>query len=253
VLKNIIAMKKKSLQALTKAEFIAHYNALTLRIVLIGMSNAGKSRRAKELMESLDFFVYSVDAEIAKELGLRDVEAIGEWLGHPDVPGYKEKEKIYLALEEKFSDIAYIEKHVPRGKNIVFDTTGSVAHLSEEIRTKLYEHCLVVYLTVDSIERMIENFFETVKPLIWGDYFSQREGESRDEALRRSYPELLAFREERYASGLNVVKIPAHILWDATAECILNTILSRLPGSLEEKNPETGEMEDIEIPWRKST
>jgi shikimate kinase len=243
---------KKPIHALTKREFIAHYNALTLRIVLIGMSNAGKSRRAKELMESLDFFVYSVDAEIAKALNLPNVEAIGKWLGHPDLPGYKEKEKIYLALEEKFSDIAYIEKHVPKGKNIVFDTTGSVAHLSEEIRTKLYEHCLVVYLTVDDLERMIKKFFETTKPLIWGDCFSQHEGESRDEALRRSYPELLAFREGRYASGLNVVQIPAHTLWDATAERILDTILSELPGSLDEKNLETGEKEDITIPWRKS-
>lgn len=243
--------KVSSISLLTKIEFIRHFLANTLRIVLVGMSNSGKSRRALALMEAFGFFVYSVDEQIAKARGLSGVEAIGKWLEHPDSRGYAEREKIYLELEERFTDIAYIERHVPKGKNIVFDTTGSFAHLSERVRKGLYEHCLVVYLEVDDVEEMISRFFKVVKPLIWGDCFSQDDGEERDEALRRSYPGLLTYREERYKEGANIT-ILARALWNATAERILDTILSKLPGSLREKNPETGEMEDIEIPWRKS-
>jgi len=230
----------KKLPLLSKEEFVSHYMARTLRLVFVGMSNTGKSRRAKELMRTLSFFMYSVDELIAKELGLKNVGEVGEWLGHPDSEGYAEREKEYLRLEDKYTRLESIEAIIPKGKNLVFDTTGSVAHLPQETRDWLSDNCLVVYLTLEQsdMKRMMELFFHVMKPLIWGEFFSIQNGETRDEALRRCYPNLLAFRTDKYADMKNI-SIRSKDLWDASAGVILDAVIQRLPG----EEPEN-------VPWR---
>ncbi|NTV22294.1 MAG: hypothetical protein HGB03_01855 [Candidatus Yonathbacteria bacterium] len=232
-----------TLEPLTKIEFVEHLLAGNLRFVLVGMSNTGKSRRAKELMRTLGFFMYSVDELIANELGLKNVGEVGEWLGHPDSEGYAEREKEYLRLENKYTCLASLEAIIPEGKNLVFDTTGSVAHLPQETRDWLSENCLVVYLTLEGsdMEKIIDLFFRVMKPLIWGEFFFIQKGESRNEALRRCYPDLLAFRAEKYADMANI-RISAKELWNASAGAILDAVLQCLPG----EDPEN-------VPWRMLT
>lgn len=231
----------EKLPLLSKEEFVSHYMAGTLRLVFVGMSNTGKSRRAKELMRTVGFFMYSVDELIAKELGLKNIGEVGEWLGHPDSEGYAEREKEYLRLEDKYTRLESIEAIIPKGKNLVFDTTGSVAHLPQETRDWLSDNCLVVYLTLEksNMGKIIDLFFRVTKPLIWGEFFSIQNGESRDDALRRCYLDLLAFRAKKYADMANV-EVPAKELWNAPAEVILDTVLQCLPGEEPEK-----------VPWRK--
>ena len=227
-------------EKLTKKEFLGHFLAGTLRLVFVGMSNTGKSRRAKELLRTLGFFMYSVDEYIAKELGMHNVGEVGEWLGHPDSDGYVKREKEYLRLEDKYTRLESIEAIIPKEKNLVFDTTGSVAHLPQETRDWLSDNCLVIYLTLEEsdMEKIINLFFRVMKPLIWGEYFQFCNGETRDNALRTCYPNLLAFRTEKYADMANI-SIRSKDLWDASAGVILDAILNCLPGD-----------EPEEVPWR---
>ena len=115
------------------------------------------------------------------------------------------------------------------GKNLVFDTTGSVAQLAPETLKALKENCLIVHLDVgeDSLARMIEKFFEDPKPVAWGEYFKQREGETEDAALRRSYPTLLSERLKKYRDFAHV-NISAREVYDTSAEKTLEVIKNYL-------------------------
>ncbi|NTV44117.1 MAG: hypothetical protein HGA67_00270 [Candidatus Yonathbacteria bacterium] len=233
------------LELLTKAEFIRHFAEGTLRLVFVGMSNTGKSRRAERLMNHCCFHMYSVDEHIARKLGLSDVKEVGVWLGHPDTEGYAERAAYYLGLENRYTCLESLEEIIPKGKNLVFDTTGSVAHLPQETRDWLSDNCLVVYLTLDPSEmrKMVDRFFNVPKPLIWGGFFHKGDRQTTEEALRASYPNLVNARSEKYADMANI-SIPAVELWDEREESnevagrrILDAILKRLPGQEPGKKP----------------
>lgn len=192
---------------LTPEEFDAHLENGTMRLSFVGMSNGGKSYRSRVLANEGDFLWYQVDGDIQKELGFKDQDEISAWLGHPTSPTYREREQIYLNLENKFTSRAAMSAH---GKNLVFDTTGSVVHLSSETHNALRDNTLVVHLDVgdDSLDEMLERFFKEPKPLAWSSFFSKTDTESEDEALRRSYPILLAERLRRYRN-LAHINLPA--------------------------------------------
>ena len=61
---------------LTKKEFQKHFEDKTLKMVFIGMSNTGKSYKAKILKKENDFFHYHVDRKIMEELNLKNMEDI---------------------------------------------------------------------------------------------------------------------------------------------------------------------------------
>jgi shikimate kinase len=190
------------------------------------MSNAGKSYRSKVLSREKDFFWYHVDEEIQNALGFDDMAEISDWLGFPDSETYTGRAEEYLRLENKFTKIEHLDTH---GKNLVFDTTGSVIYLRRDVKDWLYENCLVVNLNVgiDAIPDMFKKFSENPKPLMWGDYFRQDDDESMDDALKRSYPELLKDRLEKYKEMANLI-IPANELMDTSAEETLRIIRSYL-------------------------
>jgi shikimate kinase len=214
------------LEQLKREEFDAHCAKGTLRLAFIGMSNAGKSYRSKILKKEKDFLWYHVDEEIQKALGLVDMKEISKWLGYPTAPTYPEREEKYLELENHFTAQAGMQTH---GQNLVFDTTGSVAHLREETLKVLRENCLMVHLDVgeDSLLHMIEKFFKEPKPVAWCGYFSQQEGESEEAALRRCYPTLLSERLRHYRE-LAHLTIPASEVYNKTGEETLSIICSRL-------------------------
>lgn len=195
-------------QLLTKTEFDAHVANKTLRLSFVGMSNCGKSYRSKVLERECGFLWYQVDDDIAKTLGMKDVDEVGAWMGFPTRPGYLDREQKYIALENTFTSQAAMSSH---GKNLVFDTTGSVIHLDPAVLATLHEHTLVVHLDVgeESLDALITKFFEKPKPVAWSGYFTQVPGETEEEAIRRSYPALLAERLKRYRA-LAHVEIPAH-------------------------------------------
>lgn len=214
------------LEQLTPQEFDAHVEKGTFRLAFVGMSNAGKSYRSKKLCDEAGFLWYEVDKEIEEALSLSSTDTLSSWLGYPTSLGYPAREKEYLALENKCTRKASMETN---GKNLVFDTTGSVAQLEKETLTALKGNYLVVHLDVGegSLTRMIEKFFEDPKPVAWGEYFEQKEGEDEETALRRCYPTLLTERLKKYRS-LAHVTILAGEVYDTSAEETLAIIKARL-------------------------
>lgn len=211
---------------LTPEEFDAHVAAKTLRLSFIGMSNCGKSYRSKVLERECGFLWYQVDDDIAKTLGMKDVDEVGAWMGFPTRPGYPEREQKYIELENTFTNHAAMSSH---GNNLVFDTTGSVIHLDPAVLATLREHTLVVHLDVgeESLDALIARFFEKPRPVAWSGYFSQAPGETEEAAVRRNYPALLSERLKRYRT-LAHVEIPARETRDTSGEETLALIRGKL-------------------------
>lgn len=213
-------------EGLTEAEFDVHIAEGTLRLALVGMSNAGKSYRSKVLRDEEDFLWYHVDDEIQNELGFESLEEISRWLGYPTSEGYAEREHTYLELENRFTKQAAMQTG---GKNLVFDTTGSVVHLDDDTIKVLRENCLIVHLDVgeDSLSRMVEKFFKQPKPVAWAGNLEFKQGESEEEAVRRNYPKLLSTRLKQYRD-LAHVNVPFAEVRDKSARETLAVIKSHL-------------------------
>ncbi len=216
-------------EQLTPAEMDAHVAAGTFRLGLVGMSNGGKSYRSRVLKNELDWHWYEVDAHIQDALGLEDMNDISSWLGYPTMETYAERQVTYLAAEEKCTHLEHLDTE---GKNLVFDTTGSVIYLSDATKTWLLDQCLVVNIDVgeEAIDTMYEQYFAEPKPVIWGDAYSRLEGESDDDSLRRCYPELLRSRLKAYAE-LAHVTIPHAALHDQSGEATIEIIKQYLAQS----------------------
>ncbi len=214
------------LAKLTPTELDTHVRNGTFRLAFVGMSNAGKSFRSRVLQEALDFVWFQVDEGIQHTLGFSTMEEISEWLGYPTDAGYDEREEKYLALENELTKQASMQTD---GKNLVFDTTGSVVHLADSTLHTLHENCLVVHLDVgdDSLGEPVERFFEKPKPVAWSGFLNHAMGETTEEAVRRCYPELLAFRLEHYRK-LAHVNVPVHEVRDTSAEETLDVIKKHL-------------------------
>lgn len=194
----------------------------SFRLAFVGMSNAGKSYRSRVLQSGLDFFWYEVDACIQKTLGFAQMEEISGWLGFPTSPTYVERADQYLAAEEECTHLAKLDTG---GKNLVFDTTGSVIYLSAGTQQWLHDECLIVHIDVgdDSVQELVEQYFAEPKPVMWGDSFDWRADETAEDAMRRCYPELLRTRLIRYRE-LAHVSIPHEELFDTSAKDTLTAI-----------------------------
>jgi shikimate kinase len=186
-----------------------------MKLALIGMSNVGKTLWSHRL-EQHGFQRYSCDDMIETKLstelqtqGFAGIADVARWMGHPYDEQYPLTSALYLSFErqsleeiiEILSDPAY------NTRDIVVDTTGSVIYLGEDILRQLGELTTVVYLETpeDVQHEMMQNFFRNPKPLIWGDSFSVKQGESYDTALKRCYPLLLKERTNKYQEYADVV------------------------------------------------
>ncbi len=213
-------------QDLTQAEFDAHIAKRTLCLAFVGMSNVGKSYRSKVLRDESDFMWYDVDGEILKEFGFKTLDEISQWLGYPSSEGYVEREKQYLECENVHTKVDFLDAI---GKNLVFDTTGSVIYLPASTHAWLRDNCLMVNLVADenSVGHMTEKFFEYPKPVAWAGLFVSKEGESDTETLKRCYPHLLSHRLKKYRELANI-HIPAEAMRDKNGPETLNEIRNYL-------------------------
>ena len=174
---------------------------------LIGMSGAGKSHWSKR-MESLGFQIYSCDDLIAERLGQKLEEKgkstinLAKWMGQPFSEGYPEAEAFYLELEGAvISQICdELENSSQKDKQVVVDTTGSLIYLEKKLLNRLRNLTLTVQLKLpeEKHEKLFETYLLDPKPVIWGEVYLPREGESPQNTLGRCYRELLSFRNERY-------------------------------------------------------
>ena len=168
----------------------------------MGMSNVGKSFRAREMAKFDKFFQVSVDDLIAEGMQLKNMSALANWMGYPYEENFEEHVKEYLQHEKKFTTNIDLSLN----KNIVLDTTGSVVYLPSEAQEFVKNNFLVINLELPAAmkDKMIDHFFAHPKPVVWGESFDLQEGEDKKEALRRCYPDLLAWREEKYREMADV-------------------------------------------------
>lgn len=202
-----------SLGNLNAAEFDELFLSKRLPLCLVGMSNCGKSYWSGQLQEMHDFNCVCVDDEIEsamkpelEELGYSGIADMAKWMGYPSNDRFAANEKRYLQLEESITSKVV----PPLSSNFVLDTTGSVVYLSAETHQYLRDNFLVVHLaaTDDMLERMRISYFESPKPVVWGDSYSEDAGETPMDALRRCYDGLLQERLKRYYA-LSHVSVPA--------------------------------------------
>jgi len=181
-----------------------------IKLSFIGMSGAGKSHWAQKLAGA-GFRIISIDDRIEKKLtcelaegGHRGIGGVAAWMGWPDDPAYREREKKYLECEVKSMAEALDEIQAAGEEGTILDTSGSVVYTGEQICGRMQNLTTVVYLEASRAEEelLIARYLSDPKPVLWGDQFVQRPGESTHDAIARCYPQLIAHRKklyERYA------------------------------------------------------
>lgn len=177
-----------------------------LKFSFIGMSGAGKSHWAQKLAAA-GFRVIGIDDRIEEKLapelatgGYRGIGGVAAWMGWPDQPTYRERERKYLAYEVESMNEALDEIEVRGDEGVILDTTGSVVYTGEDICRRMRNLTTVVYLAATPAEEetLIARYLSDPKPVLWGDQFVQREGESANDAVARCYPRLIARRKTLY-------------------------------------------------------
>jgi hypothetical protein len=180
-------------------------------ISLLGMSGVGKSHWAKVLV-ARGWLRIDCDGEIAERLGeivsVREgeepVNALGTWMGMPWTAGYRAREAAYLALEGEVTRSALDRARdaAARGRDVVIDCTGSVIYLEGALLDRLARDTEPVYLRTPETRRdaMLARYLAEPKPVVWASSFQPRADEPEGTGLARLYPELLAFRDARYAA-----------------------------------------------------
>ncbi len=175
-------------------------------ISLIGMSNSGKSYWSKKLaekgflrMSSDDYIEEKLEYELSR-LGYAGIADVSKWLGQPYEKQHANNSLRYLDFEKESLRV-FCKRIVDdfSGKNIVIDTTGSVIYTGDTLAL-LKKHTTIVYLdTPESVQsEMYQSYVKNPKPVLWFDSFNQKQNESDLDALKRCYPEFLAFRTKRY-------------------------------------------------------
>ncbi|MEJ2430780.1 MAG: hypothetical protein P8075_17955 [Deltaproteobacteria bacterium] len=183
-----------------------------MHLSLIGMSRSGKSHWSSELAK-LGFLRFCCDDLIADKLAAELTGSdgttidLGEWMGFPYEPQYRERESRYFAGEIAVIEgvLDYLSGSNPEEK-VVVDTTGSVIYAGEHILGKLRSTTTVVHLATppEIKERMLEVYVDQPRPVLWRDNFTKTQGETNEEALARCYSRLLLSRERLYGEHAHV-------------------------------------------------
>jgi shikimate kinase len=185
------------------------------------MSGAGKSHWSQKLAAA-GFRVIGVDDRIeeklAPELAAGKYQGIGgvaAWMGWPDEPTYRQRENKYLQYEVDCMGQALDEIEASSGAGTIVDTTGSVVYTGEEICRRMQSLTTVVYLEASPEEEklLIARYLSDPKPVLWGDQFDKRPGESSQDAIARCYPQLLAHRKTLYQRYAHCI-VPMNLMWN---------------------------------------
>ena len=182
-------------------------------LAFIGMSGVGKSYWTEKFRQ-IGYQTFNIDDLIPEKLGsiIDDVEAdknvkfeetkvgdLAKWMGFPGDKRYAVNAKKYLNLETKITEQA-IKQAIKNGQNTIIDTTGSVIYTDKKIQSLLRSHTKVVFFdtTKQNLKEMFKVFCKVPKPIIWGNIYKAKKGETEAETLARCYQELLNFRIKKY-------------------------------------------------------
>ncbi len=177
-----------------------------MTLSFIGMSGSGKTYWAKKL-EAAGFKRYSCDDMIEQKLeseleklGYRGIHDLAKWLGQPFEPQYLHNSKRYLELELECMEETFALIKQTNQKNTIIDTTGSFIYMPQAVQRELQSLSQVVFLSTPAMvqKEMFEQYIVNPKPVIWGACFHKLADEANNDALKRSYPDLLKYRTEQY-------------------------------------------------------
>ncbi len=185
-----------------------------MKISLIGMSGSGKSYWSKKLEEN-GFKMFCCDDLIEKRLekelkslGYHGIQDISKWMGQPFDSQYKKNSRRYLELESEVIHeiLDYLERS-KENEDIIIDCTGSVIYADQNLLKRLEKVSKMLYLHSPSFvqKQMFEQYLKNPKPVIWGNIFSKKEGESNRKALQRNYPKLLSYRVKKYKDIAEII------------------------------------------------
>ncbi len=204
-----------------------------MRIGLIGMSCVGKTYWAEQLA-LLGYECLHCDDLIAANLGAElqrpftSLYDIGAWLGFPYDAGYREREEQYLRCEAAvLRDILATLQTGTAPAKLVIDMGGSSIYAGAELFAQLRQFVTIAYLALSEAAhgQMLTDYLEHPRPLIWRGLFSQAAAEGRQDALARSYSQLIGFREQLYATYSDIrIDYDLHRSPTFTAGAFLDTL-----------------------------
>jgi len=191
---------------MTPQEFTERLKNNQLVLTIIGMSNIGKSHWAENLA-GIGFKHIHCDGRIESKLKERSFiiknsgpAGLAEWMGYPHEDRFPKTQAEYLNTEKEvmMEIVDGLDKKIEG--NTAIDTSGSFIYTGPDAHKGIREKSLVVYIKAPEgkIQEMFEKFIESPKPVIWGDKYDRKEGESEMEALARCYPALLEYRFKLY-------------------------------------------------------
>lgn len=194
-----------------KFERLLEENRLILS--LIGMSNIGKTYWSKKLHNvgfkqiNCDDLIEAKLASILKKLGYSGVEDVSRWMGQPYDDRFVVNQNKYLSFEREVMDKIFEQVKNGNLNNTVIDTTGSVTQTGKSLCEKLKQYSMVINIEASENmkEKMFKQYLEEPKPVVFGDVYSQGEGETNIQALSRCYRKLLDLRSTLYAECADVI------------------------------------------------
>jgi len=214
---------------LSSDEISRRFDARTLKLAFIGMSNIGKSYTAKRLKDAYGFHRIEVDTIIWEGLGYDTMAELAAWQGQPYEDGYAEREAESLRLEKQACHKAMDIGLGSTLGNVIIDTPGSVIYTGDDTLERLKSEYLVVHIKAgpDDFHRLEREYFERPKPLIWAGHFKASDSLTDLENIRACYPHLLAARAKLYAA-LSDITLQSQFITDplVTPEDIFTKIIA---------------------------
>lgn len=178
------------------------------------MSGTGKSHWSQKLVHfgfrhlCCDDLIEEKLGHILKRQGYRGIHDVARWMGQPYEPRYPKTSHEYVKVEiDVMTELLSKLEQASVKDNIILDTTGSVIYVPSVVISKLKRYTTLVYLETPSSvrEQMLQRYIKDPKPVIWGEAFSQRAGESHKDAIIRCYPKLLRYRSQKYEAMSDLV------------------------------------------------
>src|SRR3954454_17774441 len=176
-------------------------------LTFMGMSGAGKSFWAAKFAAQ-GFTVVDCDALVAASLQTligqigTSLDEVGQWMGLPDQPGFRQREALYLACETDMlrAVVARALAWAAAQADCVIDTGGSIIYADSTLLPPLQQCSTVIYFRIpDTLhQQMLNAYLAHPRPVIWNGLFEQATNEGRADAFRRSYAQLLRQREQLY-------------------------------------------------------
>lgn len=185
-----------------------------MHLTLIGMSGCGKSHWSKALVPQ-GFKRFACDEMIARHLSTflknRDDSnrELGEWMGFPFQPGYRDRERRYLEIEaEVVREIVedFESGTLDKSMDTVVDSTGSLIYLDGQLLERLKRHTAFVYFHAPPSlwEEVTLLYSAHPRPVVWNGMYHRRPEETEEQALARCYRELIVSRDRLYGRYADV-------------------------------------------------